>query len=104
MAARGGRRRARRARRSGRECMVAGLGDQVVHGGFYKQFSSKDDLIAQACDQALARGADKWTRVVDSGAPDVLADLVGMYLSRSHRDRRADGCALATLGGDVVRA
>lgn len=76
----------------------------LTHGGFYKQFSAKDDLIVQACDQALARGADKWTRVVDSGAPDVLADLVGMYLSRSHRDRRADGCALATLGGDVVRA
>jgi TetR/AcrR family transcriptional repressor of nem operon len=75
----------------------------LTHGGFYKQFSSKVDLIALACDRALDGSVDNWTRVVDSGAPDVLADLVGMYLSRSHRDRRADGCALAALGGDVVR-
>jgi len=75
----------------------------LTHGGFYKQFTSKDDLVAHACDRALLEGADKWTRVVDSGAPDVLADLVGMYLSRHHRDRRADGCALVALGADVVR-
>lgn len=75
----------------------------LTHGGFYKQFSSKDDLVAQACDRALDAGADKWTRVVDSGAPDVLADLVHNYLSRRHRDRRADGCMLAALGCDVLR-
>ena len=75
----------------------------LTHGGFYKQFSSKDDLIAQACDRALATGADKWTRIASSGRPDVLADLVRMYLARSHRDRIDDGCPLATLGPDVVR-
>jgi len=75
----------------------------LTHGGFYKQFSSKDDLIAQACDRALENGADKWTRVAASGRPDVLADLVHMYLTRSHRDRVADGCPLAALGPDVAR-
>jgi TetR/AcrR family transcriptional repressor of nem operon len=76
----------------------------LTHGGFYKQFSSKDDLIAQACDRALSASVDKWTRVVDSGQPDVLAALVRNYLARSHRERVGDGCPLAALGPDVVRA
>ena len=75
----------------------------LTHGGFYKQFSSKDDLVAQACDRALTNGVDQWRRVVDSGGKDPLADLVHTYLTRSHRDRLDDGCMLAALGSDVVR-
>lgn len=76
----------------------------LTHGGFYKQFSSKDGLIAEACDRALSAGVEKWTRVIDSGQPDVLADLVRMYLARSHRERVGEGCPLAALGPDVMRA
>ena len=36
----------------------------LTHGGFYKQFASKDDLVAEACDRALDAGVDKWRRIV----------------------------------------
>jgi len=78
----------------------------LTHGGFYKQFKSKDDLVAQACDQALDVGADKWTRIVgkaQAGGADPLAALVHHYLSPAHRDRVGAGCALAGLGPDTVR-
>lgn len=78
----------------------------LTHGGFYKQFQSKDNLVAEACAVALAAGAVKWTRVVDEAgarreAP--LAALVRRYLSPAHRDRIGEGCALAGLGPDAVR-
>jgi TetR/AcrR family transcriptional repressor of nem operon len=78
----------------------------LTHGGFYKQFKSKDDLVAEACDLALDAGADKWTRIVgkaEAGGADPLAALVHHYLSPAHRDRVGEGCALAGLGPDTVR-
>lgn len=67
-----------------------------THGGFYKQFGSKADLIAEstACGigqtVALAEGADP-------------AAFVAAYVSRAHRDGRANGCTMAALGGDAAR-
>jgi TetR/AcrR family transcriptional repressor of nem operon len=67
-----------------------------THGGFYKQFGSKSDLMAEsaACGNAqtvaLSAGAD---------APE----FVRYYLSREHRDARATGCTMAALGGDAAR-
>lgn len=77
----------------------------LTHGGFYKQFSSKDDLIVQACDRVLAAGADKWAGVVENADDDhdAFAQLITQYLSRSHRDNVGDGCAFAALGSDAAR-
>jgi TetR/AcrR family transcriptional repressor of nem operon len=78
----------------------------LTHGGFYKQFKSKDDLVAEACGQALDDGVCKWTRIVDKAEAehaDPLAALVHHYLSPGHRDRVGSGCALAGLGPDVLR-
>lgn len=67
-----------------------------THGGFYKQFGSKADLMAEsaACGfaQTVALTAD-----VDTPA------FVRLYLSREHRDNRASGCTMAALGGDAAR-
>lgn len=84
----------------------------LTHGGFYKQFKSKDELVLEACDRALIDGVDKWTRIAGqagtedaegAGGGDALAALVHHYLSPAHRDRVGSGCALAGLGPDVVR-
>jgi len=78
----------------------------LTHGGFYKQFKSKDDLVLEACGQALDDGVGKWTRIVEKAEvehADPLAALVRHYLSPTHRDRVGTGCALAGLGPDVVR-
>lgn len=75
----------------------------LTHGGFYKQFGSKDDLVVQACDRALADSAEKWTRMAESGSDDPLAELISQYLSRAHRDRPGEGCAFAALAPDAAR-
>jgi len=69
----------------------------LTHGGFYGHFGSKDDLAAEAVTRALQHGAEKQSRFTS------LGDLVSSYLSGRHRADRANGCAIAALGGDIVR-
>ena len=56
----------------------------MTHGGFYRHFESKDDLIDQASQKALMR-------------------LLQMYLSEAHRDASGRGCSIAALGTDAAR-
>jgi TetR/AcrR family transcriptional repressor of nem operon len=67
-----------------------------THGGFYKHFGSKADLIAEATACGMAR---------TTALPDDVgsAEFVRNYLSRAHRDGRASGCTMAALGGDAAR-
>ena len=68
-----------------------------THGGFYKQFGSKTDLIAESTACGIAQ------TVALAGEGIDPADFVGQYLSREHRDARANGCSMAALGGDAAR-
>ena len=67
-----------------------------THGGFYKHFRSKADLMAEAAVSAISQRAAE-----NSGVN--LADFVARYLSREHRDARGAGCTIAALGGDAAR-
>lgn len=75
----------------------------LTHGGFYKQFESKDELIALAADQALSEGVDMWARVVPTSHENSFRALVEFYLSTEHRDRVGESCAFAALGADAAR-
>jgi TetR/AcrR family transcriptional repressor of nem operon len=77
---------------------VAGL----THGGFYKHFSSREELVAEALDRAFADGTEGMSAAID-GTADPLAAFVEWYLSEEHRDDRAGGCGVVALGGDVAR-
>lgn len=67
-----------------------------THGGFYKQFGSKSDLIAESAACGIAQ-----TVALSAGAD--APEFVRYYLSREHRDARATGCTMAALGGDAAR-
>lgn len=67
-----------------------------THGGFYKHFRSKADLIAEASASGLSRTVAR-TEGLDA------AEFVEHYVSREHRDGRGDGCTIAALGGDAAR-
>lgn len=67
-----------------------------THGGFYKQFGSKADLMAEAAACGLAQ-----TSALSEGLD--APTFVRHYLSREHRDGRATGCTMAALGGDAAR-
>lgn len=75
----------------------------LTQGGFYKQFESKDDLIAKATGQALEGAAERWTDAAAAHPDDPLAAVVEFYLSREHRDQRMEGCPVVALGGEVAR-
>lgn len=74
----------------------------LTHGGFYKHFGSREDLVAEAADDAFAyaeRTLDKYAR----DERESLAAWVDWYLSTDHRDDPATGCPVAALVGDVDR-
>jgi TetR/AcrR family transcriptional repressor of nem operon len=75
----------------------------LTHGGFYKHFDSRDDLIAEAAERAFAEGQDAVTTVVNQ-ADDPLRAFVDWYVSAEHRDDPASGCGVVSLGADVARA
>src|ERR1700746_2823904 len=77
----------------------------LTHGGFYRHFDSKDQLVAEACSQAVQSLASGLKSQIEVKPPDqALPLLVGKYLSRSHRDRPPTGCVLAALGSELARA
>src|SRR5271155_3058901 len=65
----------------------------LTHGGFYGYFKSKDELIAHALAEALQTTAP---------LSDLAAYAAG-YLSRTHRDNLAGGCATAALAAETIR-
>ncbi|MFD0474418.1 TetR/AcrR family transcriptional regulator [Nonomuraea thailandensis] len=75
----------------------------LTHGGFYKHFTSRDDLIAQAAAVALTEGSAKLERAARGNERSARDGLIDAYLARRHRDRPATGCALVTLGAAAGR-
>jgi TetR/AcrR family transcriptional repressor of nem operon len=75
----------------------------LTHGGFYKHFASRDDLIAQAAALALAEGTIKMQRSARKNEQDPRAGLIDAYLAKQHRDTPDTGCALVSLGASAGR-
>jgi TetR/AcrR family transcriptional regulator, transcriptional repressor for nem operon len=73
----------------------------LTHGGFYKHFASRDDLVAEAARHALADGA-RLTAEASGGDVDPLRAFVDIYLSPDHRDDPGTGCAVVALGADAA--
>jgi TetR/AcrR family transcriptional repressor of nem operon len=67
-----------------------------THGGFYKHFGSKADLMAEAAASSLSRSL-AGTEALD------IQTFIDIYVSRDHRDRRGEGCTMAALCGDAAR-
>ncbi|MFE7776673.1 TetR/AcrR family transcriptional regulator [Streptomyces sp. NPDC057445] len=75
----------------------------LTHGGFYKHFASRDDLIAQAAAAALTEGSATVERLAGKNQQDLRTGLIDAYLGKRHRDSPATGCALVTLGAAAGR-
>ena len=75
----------------------------LTHGGFYGHFSSKEDLMAQACEHAMKRSLDALQHAAENGGEHALSAVASTYLSATHRDQPADGCMLAALGAEAAR-
>jgi TetR/AcrR family transcriptional regulator, transcriptional repressor for nem operon len=75
----------------------------LTHGGFYRHFDSREDLVAEAVDTALAQGSERIQAAAKLGGLEALATIIDGYLSRLHRDKPETGCAVAAVPTDIAR-
>ena len=75
----------------------------LTHGGFYRHFGSRDDLVAEAVRCALADGSAA-VDAVTASSRSAFSALVDAYLSLAHRDNLASSCAVTALANDVARS
>jgi TetR/AcrR family transcriptional repressor of nem operon len=77
----------------------------LTHGGFYKHFKSKDELLLESLGEAFREMSD---RLADAGkkSPPGTAwkKIVKAYLSPEHCDDAECGCPLAALAPELARA
>jgi TetR/AcrR family transcriptional regulator, transcriptional repressor for nem operon len=76
----------------------------LTHGGFYKHFGSKDDLLLESLSEAFRDIADKLVHAAekaDGEAP--WKAIVKTYLSLEYCDRPERGCPLPALAPDMAR-
>ncbi|EOW6614305.1 TetR/AcrR family transcriptional regulator [Vibrio fluvialis] len=68
----------------------------MTHGGFYRHFSSKDELMEEACNYAFDKTQASFSEMG-------LECALNQYLSESHMNNPATGCVIAALAGEVSR-
>jgi TetR/AcrR family transcriptional repressor of nem operon len=76
----------------------------LTHGGFYKHFSSRDDLVVEAVEESLRELTQTLIDAAKhSGSRDGWKAMVTTYLSLERCDRADIGCPIAALAPDIAR-
>ena len=78
-------------------------GAGMTHGAFYKQFESKEGLVAEASARAFESATSRWSDAVEANPKDPLGAVIAFYLSKGHRKEKMEGCPLVALGADAAR-
>ena len=76
----------------------------LTHGGFYRHFNSKDQIVAEACATAAEVLVGRLAASASKSPQSGLKTIASAYLSAAHRDDPSDGCPLAALGSEMARA
>jgi TetR/AcrR family transcriptional repressor of nem operon len=78
----------------------------LTHGGFYKHFSSKDQLLGVAAEAAFRELLADLSRILANSTdrPRARDELLESYLTVEHRDDPSEGCAVTALASDAARA
>lgn len=76
----------------------------LTHGGFYRHFENKDDLIVEAVSLSLTELSERLVRAAERAqAGRELEAIISTYLSPEHLAHPESWCALAALAGDLGR-
>ena len=76
----------------------------LTNGGFYRHFESKNELVAEANDQAFSSLLDRLARRIAGKTPEkALPTLLAHYLSVEHLHDFSNACPLAAMGTDLRR-
>ena len=75
----------------------------LTHGGFYRHFGSKDQLVAEACSSGLDDMVRSYRSASEGGREGFVKHLQSC-LTPAYRDDRSGGCPLVAMGSELVRA
>lgn len=75
----------------------------LTHGGFYRHFSSKDQLVKEALSATEKNLVRDSNAAAEQGAQAMLETFLD-YATQHYRDNVEDGCPLAAMGSELVRA
>jgi TetR/AcrR family transcriptional repressor of nem operon len=76
----------------------------LTHGGFYKHFGSKDDLLLESLSEAFREIADDLARAAEQSHPQAAwKAIVNTYLSLEYCDHVERGCPLPALAPELAR-
>jgi TetR/AcrR family transcriptional regulator, transcriptional repressor for nem operon len=76
----------------------------LTHGGFYKHFESKDELLLESVSEAFRDIGDTLAKVALRSPPgDAWKAIVKTYLSQEFCDRPERGCPLPALAPELTR-
>lgn len=77
---------------------------QMTHGGFYRHFKTKDDLVIEALRRAFDDFASPLLlRQQFEPAAAVAREFKTQYLSDEHVRSPGQGCPMPAIGGELAR-
>lgn len=73
----------------------------LTHGGFYRQFASRDEVAGAACAHAMSEALASWQSTAGKAAPgETLRAIAEAYLTA---DVARHKCPMPVLAADVAR-
>jgi len=76
----------------------------LTHGGFYKHFGSKDDLLLESLSEAFREFTDTLVRAAEQSPPgEAWKAIVKTYLRPELCEHPERGCPLAALAPELAR-
>lgn len=76
----------------------------LTHGGFYKHFRSKEDLLMESLSEAFREQSDRLYEIGKRAQPGAAwKAIVKAYLSLEHCDHPERGCPVAALAPEMAR-
>src|SRR5215475_2775679 len=76
----------------------------LTHGGFYKHFESKDELLLESLREAFREIIDILVRAAEAAPPGAAwKAIIKTYLTPEYANHAERGCPLTALAPDLAR-
>jgi TetR/AcrR family transcriptional regulator, transcriptional repressor for nem operon len=77
----------------------------LTHGGFYKHFESKDELLMESLSEGFREIEDRLVQAGEQSRPGTAwKAIIKTYLSPEHCEDAEHGCPLVALAPELARA